>query len=240
MTVPKAVLLDLDDTIVAASVLSPFCWEEVCRQFARRLDNVSPDGLHGAVMDARAWFWGDPERHRTGRLDVKQARREIAALAFEKLTLDNTALAYDMADAFSRMRLDLARPFPGAIETVESLRAQDVRLALVTNGGADIQRLKIERNGLARFFDCIVIEGEFGVGKPDPRVYRHVLDILDARPCDTWMVGDNLEWDVAAPQRLGIRAVWVDSRSEGLPPDSLVRPDHTIHALSDLDPLWCT
>ncbi len=36
------------------------------------------------------------------------------------------------------------------------------------------------------------------------------------------MVGDNLEWDVAAPQRAGIRAVWVDRRGAGLPAGSTV------------------
>ena len=42
-------------------------------------------------------------------------------------------------------------------------------------------------------------------GKPDESVYRPVRDALKARPSEAWLVGDNLEWDVAAPQRLGQR-----------------------------------
>src|SRR5207244_337012 len=95
-------------------------------------------------------------------------------------------------------------------------------------------RLKIERFGLAPFFDCIVIEGEFGVGKPDERVYHHALDQLGALPAEVWMVGDNLEWDVAAPQRLGISSVWVDFANAGLPPGSRVQPEYIIRALSEL------
>ena len=34
------------------------------------------------------------------------------------------------------------------------------------------------------------------------------------------MVGDNLEWDVAAPQRLGMSGVWIDARGRGLPEHS--------------------
>src|SRR2546426_7554913 len=34
-----------------------------------------------------------------------------------------------------------------------------------------------------------------------------------------WMVGDHLEWDVGAPQRLGLSGVWVDRGGRGLPPD---------------------
>ena len=85
-----------------------------------------------------------------------------------------------------------------------------VKLALITNGSAEGQRGKVVRFELERFFGCIVIEGEFGVGKPDERVYKHALAALATDPEDAWMVGDNLEWEVAVPQRLGLRGIWVD------------------------------
>ncbi len=48
------------------------------------------------------------------------------------------------------------------------------------------------------------------------------------------MVGDNLEWDVAAPQRLGLRAAWVDAPGQGLPPESPVRPDRILRAFTEI------
>jgi putative hydrolase of the HAD superfamily len=51
---------------------------------------------------------------------------------------------------------------------------------------------------------------------------------------DAWMVGDNLEWEVEIPQRLGIYAVWVDVIGAGLPPDSPIRPDRIIRTLAEL------
>ena len=80
----------------------------------------------------------------------------------------------------------------------------------------------------------MVIESEFGVGKPEERVYLYALDELDSRPSEAWMVGDNLEWDVAAPQRLGMVGIWVDSAGRGLPESSGVRPDRIIGGLPDL------
>jgi putative hydrolase of the HAD superfamily len=47
------------------------------------------------------------------------------------------------------------------------------------------------------------------------------------------MVGDNLEWDVAAPQRLGLRAAWVDGPGRGLPEGSPVRPDRILRAFPE-------
>jgi putative hydrolase of the HAD superfamily len=48
------------------------------------------------------------------------------------------------------------------------------------------------------------------------------------------MVGDNLEWDVAAPQRLGIYGIWVDRGGAGIPPGNGVRPDRIVRSLSEL------
>ena len=108
-------------------------------------------------------------------------------------------------------------PLPDAIETVRWLRESGRRLALLTNGAAAAQRRKIARFEIADLFDAILVEGELGFGKPDERVYQRALSALDVKPADAWMVGDNLEWDVAAPQKLGMSGVWIDARGRGLP-----------------------
>jgi putative hydrolase of the HAD superfamily len=60
------------------------------------------------------------------------------------------------------------------------------------------------------------------------------MKVLGARPEECWMIGDNLEWEVAAPQRLGIYSVWVDGYGRGLPPGSPVKPDRIIQSLREL------
>jgi putative hydrolase of the HAD superfamily len=50
------------------------------------------------------------------------------------------------------------------------------------------------------------------------------------------MVGDNLEWEVVVPQRLGIYAIWMDVHGEGLPPGSPIKPDRIIRSLAELLP----
>jgi FMN phosphatase YigB (HAD superfamily) len=39
--------------------------------------------------------------------------------------------------------------------------------------------------------------------------------VLGVGPHETWMVGDNLEWEIVAPQRLGIYAIWHDGAGLG-------------------------
>jgi putative hydrolase of the HAD superfamily len=231
---PQAVLLDLDDTILDDSGSVSSCWLEACRVHESELGVVDPITAYMSIERVREWYWSDPERHRVGRLDLAAARREVAHLALKEVGLDNDALAGKIGDTYHDLRDSLLRPFDDAIDTVEWLRSRGCRLALLTNGSAEMQRRKITRFGLAGHFDTILIEGEVGFGKPDPRVYKRALDVLGVAPVDTWMVGDNLEWDVAEPQRQGIYGIWIDVRGSGLPHGHPVRPDRIIRKLSEL------
>jgi putative hydrolase of the HAD superfamily len=139
-----------------------------------------------------------------------------------------------MAARYNAFREDQMHLFDGAHHVVDTFRARGVLLALITNGAAVPQRAKVTRFDLTHRFHHIQIEGEHGFGKPEERAYRHALAALGVEASDTWMVGDNLEWEVVAPQRLGIHAIWHDVVGEGLPQGSPIRPDRIIRSLPEL------
>jgi putative hydrolase of the HAD superfamily len=231
---PKAILFDMDDTILKDSGNESECWLSACRSHCLPSEHPSPEALEAAIRAHRRWYWSDPERHRLGRLDLERAREEIVAAALLQLGVDAPALPEAIAQTYGALRDAAIRPFPGALETLHVLRERGLRLALITNGSSRLQRRKIEVHGLAPLFDYILIEGEFGAGKPDESVYLHALSQLGVLPSQAWMVGDNLEWEVVAPQRLGIFALWHDVAGTGLPAATTTRPDRIILALSEL------
>ena len=234
MTLPKALLLDLDGTILDAYRNPDEAWRALCHEFADRLEPVTPVALWGAIIETRDWFWADPERSRQGRLDLRESRRRIVQASFDRLGVPGSPLVNVIADRYTVIREDSIEPFPGAIDTLERLVEADVRLALLTNGNAGQQRNKIKRFGLEGFFRHIQIEEEFGAGKPDGRAFRHALSALGADVSEAWMVGDDLEYDIQGSQRAGIHAVWVDAAGEGLPEEAPIRPDRTIGSLPEL------
>ncbi|MCI0838139.1 MAG: HAD family hydrolase [Chloroflexi bacterium] len=213
---PRAILIDLDDTLVDDSSNVDACWDDACAAVAPRLRGVGVDRLRAAIDRRASWYWSDPKRHCTGRLDLRAVRRHILELAFAELGIDDSGLARDLAEMYRQLREERAQMFPGVIDTLDRLRAQGVRLGMMTNGAADAQRAKIERFGLAAYFDHIIIEGEFGAGKPDRRVFEALLSAFDVAPGDAWAIGDHLEFDVLAPMRLGLHGIWVDVRNAGL------------------------
>lgn len=233
-SLPAGILFDLDDTLLDFSSSAERCWDGACRQFSGQLGGTEPAQLLAAINDYRRWYWSDPARHRRGRLNLAAARREVVEGALLRLGVEHATLADQVAAAYIIAREAAICLVPEAIATLQGLRAADVRLALITNGRGEDQRRKIERFALAPWFDCILVEGELGVGKPDPRIYRRALAALCLTPDQSWMVGDNLEWEVAAPQRLGITGVWYDPAAAGLPADCAVRPDRVIRRLGEL------
>ena len=231
---PNFLLIDLDDTILSYSAAGDQCWEDLCTFFAPQLGNISSDELLSAINQSRQWFWSDPERHRRGRLDLINSRREIVAMAFDQLNIGNHRIGQELADSFTTRREELAQPFPGSLEALRTLRDKGIHMGLITNGDAQFQRPKIRRFGLEQYFDSILIESELGVGKPEKRIFLYALRQLGASPIQAWMVGDNLRLDIQPAHELGMDTVWVDYDKKGLPADSPVVPASIINSLMEL------
>jgi putative hydrolase of the HAD superfamily len=231
---PRAILVDLDDTIIVDDAVGEEAWRTACRKYAPFLGGISSDVIYAAIRKTSAAYWQDPVHHRERRLQIELARREVVRLTFSELGLRSDEIADKLADTYTSEKDRLIEPFPGALDTLQFLRNKGFHLALLTNGGAEMQRRKVRRFGLEAFFEYILIEGEFGAGKPDERVYRTAMDKLNVSAKETWMIGDDLQRDLSGAQKLGIFSIWVDSQAKGLPDSSPVRPDHIIKSLKEL------
>jgi putative hydrolase of the HAD superfamily len=235
---PRAMLIDMDDTILSAYGRPEIAWHNVAAEFAAEFGPLTSQQVATAVLDSARKFWAVAGAE--WRLKLDEARRitvegGFAALAAGGHTLSED-LAVRLANRFTAYREEEMFVFPGAHDAIDELKARGVKLALVTNGAAGAQLAKVERFALSHRFDHIQIEGEHGFGKPDDRAYLHAMQTLGVTASETWMIGDNLEWEVVAPQRLGIYAIWIDVHGDGLPADSTVKPDRIIRALTELMP----
>src|SRR6266436_4506370 len=236
---PRAMLIDMDETILSAYSRPEIAWNIVATEFAGELAPLSPQQVAAAITDSARQFWAAAGAE--WRLKLAEARHEVVRGGFATLARAGEAalgsdLATRLANRFTSYRDEQMFIFPGAHDAIDALKARGVKLALVTNGAAVPQRAKVERFELAHRFDHIQIEGEHGFGKPEERAYLHAMEALGVTAPDTWMIGDNLEWEIAAPQRLGIYAIWMDVHGDGLPTGSTVKPDRIIRSLTELLP----
>ncbi|MDH5737295.1 MAG: HAD family hydrolase [Gammaproteobacteria bacterium] len=231
---PAALLFDLDDTLICSPGGDHLqLWVEAVEDHAHHFEHHTAEELYNEIQTVADEFWSDPNRHRTGRLVIQHTRRNLVAEALSNLGYNNNSRAEMLADDYHHRRENDVVLFDGTLDTLAYFREQPVKLVLITNGGADVQRSKINKFQLDQYFDLVLVEGEFGKGKPEPEVYLHILDALDVKAEHTWIVGDNLEWEIRVPQSLGLTGIWHDFRSAGLPSDSQAKPDHIINRIEE-------
>ncbi len=170
-----------------------------------------------------------------GQVDGQSVRLEGWRRALLEHGCSDEAVASQALAAYSRHRLETYSLFDDAGSILESLRDK-FRIGLITNGSAGTQWEKVRQLGLDSFCSVVLVSGEVGVAKPDPRIFRIGLDRLDLDADAAWHVGDSLTSDVAGALSAGLTAVHLNRGNNARPVDS-ARPDHEIGSLLELTQL---
>ena len=183
---------------------------ELERPWPHLVDELAARGVVVSEKDARAAMLAEMAYYRAhhdeagdwaGLVDL---RRRCAAVVQERL---GTSLPLD--DVLEALLAAIRfRPYPEVAGTLARLRAGGARLAVVSNWDVSLHDV-LERTGLRRLVDAVVISAELGVAKPDPAIFRAALERLDADVAGAVHVGDSLEADVAGARAAGLEAVLV-------------------------------
>jgi putative hydrolase of the HAD superfamily len=235
MTIPKAILFDLDDTIVSFYSATIQAWELCCEEFVtNEVVDFDSTTLLQKIDETKTWYWSDAARHKAGRENMKMARRQVVQGAFETLDYYDVESMHKLADSYSDLQEELLCLFEGAYEALNTIKDLNIRIAIITNGNSQKQRGKLERFKLNHFFEQVLVDTEVGFSKPDRRIFELALEKMSLQADEVWMVGDNLVWDIEGAAQLGIYTVWNDFKKEGLPVNSGIIPNKTIYSISEL------
>jgi putative hydrolase of the HAD superfamily len=107
-------------------------------------------------------------------------------------------------------------PYPETVETLKALRAQGVKLGVVSNWDSRLPSI-LDHLGISPLVDTVVVSAVDGVRKPGARIFELALERLDAVPSSTIMVGDNVTDDIVGAAGAGLTGVLVH-RSKKPPP----------------------
>lgn len=86
------------------------------------------------------------------------------------------------------------------------------RFGVITNGSAVQQKLKLERTGIARYFDVVVVSEDIGAAKPDRKIFLSACRHAGHPAANCIYVGDQLEEDARASRMAGLRSFWLNRR----------------------------
>ncbi len=229
---PRAIFFDMDDTLLDTSGGVAEAWQLTCKDFGLEL-GCDPEDLHLAIREQMMTFWKDEAAVEHWRTKLHDARIYNVEAALTNRKLDAT-YARRLADRYWDEQSSRFKLFDDSLATLDRLHAANFRIGLITNGPQEMQRWKIERFDLARHFDVIVIEGEYGRGKPHPEVFRHAMETVGSKPEESWHIGDNLYADIGGAQSAGVHAAWIHRDRLELKEDSAHVPDRVIGHLPEL------
>lgn len=224
----RAVLFDLDDTLHDDTLAFTTAAEEVAREVAAE-HGIDALALKKAYVAEAEGFWH--------RLSGKQVQTRMAHLrerlwstALGSVGLSDPLLAQDSAQRYNDYRRKYFELYPGALDLLRTLKANGVKLGLVTNGFSETHREKLAVLQIADLFDALFLPDETGMVKPDPLLFAHACRVLGTPPAHSAMVGDRYDRDIAGAQQAGLFTVWVNVRHEPLPPGAR-SPDVTVDSV---------
>ncbi|MFT5368399.1 MAG: 2-phospho-L-lactate transferase/gluconeogenesis factor (CofD/UPF0052 family) [Candidatus Latescibacterota bacterium] len=144
------------------------------------------------------------------------------------------AFVHELERVYNIEGVEDITPYPDALQTLRELRNAGYRLFLVTLGRSQRQQNKIDRLGIAPYFDRIINEG------PPAHEYwlKELCQTNNLKPEEMAVVGDRTHDEIRAGNRLGLTTVWLRrGRFADEEPASGERPDYEIRFLAQLSTL---
>ncbi len=231
-TPPRALFFDMDDTLLDSRSAAKESWDQLCAEYSPLLNCEAPV-LREAAMKESIAFWKDESAvEKEWRTNLTEARARVLQAALESQGWDHRH-AVAMANRYDEIFFDHLNLFDDAIATLDTLRSRGHVLGLITNGPKWLQRKKIATFEIEPYFDVVVIEGEFGHGKPNAAVFEHALKATKTEAAAAWHTGDNQYADIGGAQKAGIHAVWIHRDRMELSADHPT-PDRAITHLDEL------
>ncbi len=224
----RAVIFDLDDTITdfasAADAAFMSAFSAICEEHG-----VDVGELHARYMELFEEYY---TLHLEGHITLEEFRVYRFSRAFELVGLPVDDHFLDLTVDFLFYYDHELETFPGACDVLKELD-QRYPLGLITNGPTDPQWRKINKFNLSEIFEVILVSGQLGIAKPDPRIFDVALEGLRVAPEDAIMVGNSLQHDHQGAINAGIRFVWANHTDKPLP-DGWPEPDYTVSSFGEL------
>lgn len=208
----RAVLLDLFGTVVAYGDIETgtrLAWEGIYGVL-RRLGCQAPFDVFAREWQAQFLTALQPEEHIAAESPFVGKLLRL----FRHYGLPPDAPAAREAAERCLAGWDAHTLLPDdTLPTLRTLRTQGYGVALVTNfDHPPYVRAMLRQRGLEGLFDVIVISGEAGCDKPDPRIFQMALRGLGCAPQEALFVGDSLDADVGGAAAVGCAPLLIDMR----------------------------
>ncbi len=190
----KAVLFDLDDTLLDSHALYSGKISEFKAFLHASVPDVSPEELDRAVDEADMTVFGthSVSNERWGGLVTLVCAKYRLPPETYREGLGILLSIYEQSPGL----------FPKALETLQFFRQSTARLGLVTHANREYTELKLRETGLGEMFDHVEIADEWG--NKNSGHWQKAIATLGVQPQEVLVIGDSIQGDMRAAREAGV------------------------------------
>jgi putative hydrolase of the HAD superfamily len=238
MTKIRALLFDVNGTLIDIETDEPM--EEVYRAIAHFL---TYQGIRLRRFEVRDQYFQIMKEQFAAKTE-KYPEFDVVAVWREFLRRNATAYTQSLApEKLHQMPLFIAEmqrgvsrkrllAFPQTLEILAQMKMQ-YRLAIVSDAQSAYAVPELRRAGLTDYFDPIVISGDYGFRKPDPRLFQAALHKLEIRPEEAIFIGNDRYRDIQGARQVGMKTIlFCPNGNPGGSPET--EPDYLLYQYADL------
>ena len=166
--------------------------------------NISVENFLNAYHPINNNYWS---LYRENKISKEKLRFYRLSDTFNKLSIkvddkmiNKLSIDYiDYLSSFNHM-------IPGTIDLLEYL-SNRYQMHIITNGFKEVQKKKLEKSKIIKYFNTITISEEVGYKKPNPIIFNYALKKAATTSDSSLMIGDSYQADVLGAINAGLKAI---------------------------------
>jgi putative hydrolase of the HAD superfamily len=160
--------------------------------------------------------------YHTGKITKDELRETRFKRTFLELGLHPDVVPVAFEDDYVKLGPTKTNLFADAHEVLQYLQSK-YTLHLISNGFKESTEMKVDKTGIGRYFENVIISEVVGVNKPDPKIFEHALKLAGATKTESLMIGDSLEADIYGALNFGMDAIFFNALKVVKPNDVSVQ-----------------
>lgn len=204
MTMIKAVLIDIDDTIFDFEK----CSKNAFKKTLKKLDLSYKEKDFSYFNKVNDILW---TKQKLGELNINQVFIERSNMMSKYFGLDiEKEIFNNLFVEFLYDEIEIV----DEIEDLLSYLSNKYQIFAASNGVYDMQVNRIKKSNLDKYFDEIFVSDKIGFEKPDKRFFQKIMNITKFSNNDLIMIGDSIKSDIIGAKNSNIKSIYFNKENK--------------------------
>ncbi|HRS53804.1 MAG TPA: HAD-IA family hydrolase, partial [Bacteroidales bacterium] len=204
------IFFDLDGTIWDLKYDSRLVLNELYYDLCKKYNLPEFTLFYNTYNQINIELW---EKYKKKQIDRQNLEKKRFKDTFEVIGIFDDNIYHYMYSNYSKKLMLTTTLYEGAKETLEKL-SKKIKLHIITNGFKEVQLEKLNRVGIKKFFDIIILAEDEGVMKPDLQLFKYALFKAKAKANNTFMIGDDIITDLLPAKELSMHQIYFNNTNK--------------------------